>query len=247
MRQILPVARDNVDPAEVIGRETRITTSARPWVMANMVMSADGAYASSGTSRAISSDADREMFHMLRAACDVVLVGAGTARAERYRRPGTAADFAPFRTRLGLSPVPRLAVITSTATFPTDQPFLSGDGPDPVIFMPDGSDPDVPLPSVEIRRLDTAVVHPGDVLRSLYNDGARVVLCEGGPHLLGQLASAGLVDEFFLTLAPVLIGGTHTGLMGGVAEFHHEMQLHRLVEAGGHLMLNYRSEADPGD
>jgi riboflavin biosynthesis pyrimidine reductase len=41
------------------------------------------------------------------------------------------------------------------------------------------------------------------VLRDI---GARVALCEGGPHLAGTLVAGGLVDELYLTLAPQLLG-----------------------------------------
>jgi riboflavin biosynthesis pyrimidine reductase len=36
--------------------------------------------------------------------------------------------------------------------------------------------------------------------------GARLILCEGGPHLIGDLLGAGLLDELFLTVAPQLAG-----------------------------------------
>ena len=36
--------------------------------------------------------------------------------------------------------------------------------------------------------------------------GARIILCEGGPHLIGDLVAAGLLDELFLTLAPQVAG-----------------------------------------
>ena len=63
-----------------------------------MIMSVDGAHAIDGRSGAMGSDADHEMFHALRGACDAVLVAAGTARAEGYRRPTTTdADLVALR------------------------------------------------------------------------------------------------------------------------------------------------------
>lgn len=244
MRQLLPDVRDDFDPTTIISRESHHVGARRPWVVANMVMSADGAYASSGTSRAISSDADREMFHLLRATSDVILVGAGTARAERYRRPSTPAEYTALRGRLGLTPAPRLAVVSRTASFPPDQPFLTGEGEDPVVFVPRDRElvgwPD----PVELRRVGADHVDLMELLASLYDDGARVVLCEGGPHLLGELVARRLLDEYYLTLAPVLIGGTETGLLGDTAQLHRDMDLHRVIEADGHLMLTYRAKRD---
>ena len=55
-----------------------------PWVRANMVMSLDGAASLLGRSGGLSGEADRQVFAMLRAITDVILVGAGTVRAEKY-------------------------------------------------------------------------------------------------------------------------------------------------------------------
>ncbi len=60
----------------------------RPWVRANMIESADGAAAVDGLSGGLGGAADREVFGLLRALAGVILVGAGTARAEATARPG---------------------------------------------------------------------------------------------------------------------------------------------------------------
>ncbi|MGB6059596.1 MAG: dihydrofolate reductase family protein [Microthrixaceae bacterium] len=241
MRQLLPTTQGHVDPRDLMERTSRPTGRGRPWVMANMVMSADGAYASSGTSRGISSDADREVFHLLRAASDVIVVGAGTARTERYRRPSTRPELAGLRSELELEPAPRLAVVTRTASFPADQPFLRGDGPEPIVFHPrDLVQADAPG-GIELRPVGSSEVDLGEMMKSLYADGARVVLCEGGPHLLGQLVAGELLDELFLTLSPTLVGGSQIGLLGGMSQLDQQMRLIRLIEADGHLMLTYRT------
>lgn len=57
-----------------------------PWLRVNMVSTVDGAATGdSGTSSSINNDADQAAFGALRAWCDVIVVGAGTARAEGYR------------------------------------------------------------------------------------------------------------------------------------------------------------------
>ncbi|MDP9436994.1 MAG: dihydrofolate reductase family protein, partial [Actinomycetota bacterium] len=55
-----------------------------PYVRGGMVQSADGTASSAGSSRPLSPEPDREVFRVLRAVADVVVVGAGTARAEDY-------------------------------------------------------------------------------------------------------------------------------------------------------------------
>ncbi|WP_051218351.1 dihydrofolate reductase family protein [Nocardioides insulae] len=57
----------------------------RPWLRVNMVSTVDGsAQGEDGRSGSINNDVDREVFQSLREAAEVVLVGAGTARAEEY-------------------------------------------------------------------------------------------------------------------------------------------------------------------
>ncbi len=54
------------------------------WVRANFISSADGAVSLDGRSGGLSGKADRLLFHVLRALADIILVGAGTVRAEHY-------------------------------------------------------------------------------------------------------------------------------------------------------------------
>lgn len=219
----------------------------RPWVMANMVMSADGSYSLSGKSGGLSGTADKEVFHELRALADVILVGAQTARAERYRRPASDQARREQRRAEGRPEYARLALVSGSGAFPSDQPFLDGDGPDPIVFVPEGAPltademaaAGVPEAGIEIRRIAAATVEPAHVIDSLTADGARIVLCEGGPSLLGQMCAAGLLDQLFLTLAPKLAGGDHTGLLGRTAELGLDLDLVGGLEEQGYLMLNY--------
>ena len=58
----------------------------RPWLRVNFVASVDGsAQGRDGRSGTINNEVDVEVFHQLRGSCDVILVGAGTARAEEYK------------------------------------------------------------------------------------------------------------------------------------------------------------------
>src|SRR5690606_27844551 len=84
-------------------------------------------------------------------------------------------------------------------------------------------------------------VTPGAALSGLAALGHRVVVCEGGPTWLGQLAAAGLLDELCLTIAP-LMGGDPLPVAitpegGGLTEY--ELK-HVLVESGT-LFLRYES------
>ncbi|MEZ4595450.1 MAG: FAD-dependent oxidoreductase [Chloroflexota bacterium] len=76
--------------------------------------------------------------------------------------------------------------------------------------------------------------------------GCRVVLCEAGPTVLGELVAEGLVDELFLTLAPRIAGreasAPRPGLVDGVAFTPSAAPTGRLrsvMRAEDHLFLRY--------
>ena len=232
VEQLLPVPGPVESVLELLAADPRPAPPGRPWVAANMVESVDGAYGRDGRSAGLSSEADREVFRALRACADVVLVAAGTARTERYRRP---ADAGPTSARL--------AVVSASLHVPEDQPFLSGDGPDPIVYHPRSADPGRLPAGVEPRVAGERTVDPAAVLADLHADGARMVLCEGGPSLLGQLAGNGLLDELFVTVSPLLVGGDQVGLLGGHGPLEHPLVLHRALRERDSLFLTYRSAA----
>ena len=79
------------------------------------------------------------------------------------------------------------------------------------------------------------------VMRSLRREhGVRSLLCEGGPHLFNSLLAANLVDEFFLTLAPTLVGGTELSITAGAQlAIPTRLQLIRALARNDHLFLRY--------
>jgi riboflavin biosynthesis pyrimidine reductase len=79
-------------------------------------------------------------------------------------------------------------------------------------------------------------------LSALRDDGVEVLLCEGGPSLLGQLHARDLLDELFVTVSPSLVGGSTVGLLGSQPAQQREVRLHRLLEEDGALFLTYRRE-----
>jgi 5-amino-6-(5-phosphoribosylamino)uracil reductase len=209
--------------------------------MANMVSSVDGAYATDGRSGGLSGPADRAMFHALRGIADDILVAAGTARAERYRRPSPEEGSAEIRAAHGQRPAARLVLVSRSLHIPDDQPFLTGDGPDPIVLHPAGSDTSALPTGLESRGAGEDELDLAAALASLGEDGSRMVLCEGGPSLLGQLVAADLIDELFITTSPTLVGGSDVGILG-----HHTdpvdrpMTLHRVLVDDGFLLSTYR-------
>lgn len=119
----------------------RPRAGADAWVRANMIASLDGA--ATGADRrsgTINGDADLRVFRVLRAAADVVLIGAGTARAEGYGAVEVPAGLAAARAARGQRADLELAVINGTGALPTAP--LDADRPALVVTVADRPDLD---------------------------------------------------------------------------------------------------------
>jgi riboflavin biosynthesis pyrimidine reductase len=217
----------------------------RPWVLANMVCGLDGSTAIRGRVGALSGPTDRQLFVDLRSVADIVLVGAETVRAERYGPVVLSEQRREQRRALGRDALPRLAVVSRSLSLdPDSRVFRDGDGPPPLVVTCEAS------PSDARARLSaiTDVVIAGDervapalALQALAEAGHEVVLCEGGPSLLGELLAAGVVDELCLTLAPV-VGGDPlpVALMPPSADVS-RLRLAHVLEADDDLFLRYEA------
>src|SRR3954451_16319297 len=84
----------------------------RPVLRANMVASIDGGTAVDGKTAGLGSDADQRVFAVMRDLADVLLVGAGTIRAEGYGGIRLGGDRLARRRRWGLGSPPPVAVVT---------------------------------------------------------------------------------------------------------------------------------------
>jgi riboflavin biosynthesis pyrimidine reductase len=188
-------ALDAFDPAAAAGSE-------RPYLYVNMVATVDGRAAIGGRAQALGDEADLSMLLGLRERADAVLIGTGTLRAEGYARLVGAPERRERRVARGQGEDAVAVLISKGLTLPWDAGlFAAPEQPVLVYTEARGSAPLVPAP-IEIVRLEDA--SPDAVLRELRARGVRGLLCEGGPTLNRSLLAAGLVDELFLTLAPLL-------------------------------------------
>jgi riboflavin biosynthesis pyrimidine reductase len=181
---------------------------ARPRVLLNMVETADGRATLSGRSGPVSGTADRELFHALRASCDGVLVGAGTVRAERYGRMLRDESLRALRERHGMPAEPPACIVSGRLVLGEEIPLLRD--PEASVVVLTASEASLPDFGAQIDYVRT----PGpqlDLAAAITELGARFsltsLLCEGGPHLARELLAAGLLDEIFLTVSPLLAGG----------------------------------------
>ncbi len=151
----------------------------RPFVVWKAAATLDGRVAAAdGTSRWITGDAAREAVHRLRATCDAVVIGSGTALADdpqlTVRRPdGSTAPRQPLR-----------VVVDRRGRLPATARLRDG--------------------AASTLLSDAATA--GDLLAALYDRDVRRLLLEGGPTLAAAFLREGLVDEVVLHLAPKLLG-----------------------------------------
>ena len=135
MRQVYPGGSALADAA-VAGLYAYPDPGAPPrcWVRANMVASLDGAAAVEGRARGLSSEADEQVFAMLRALADVILVGAGTARAEHYGPVRPESEGLRWTwLRDGRTPSAPIAVVTRALDLDLASPLLAGPGADRIV------------------------------------------------------------------------------------------------------------------
>ena len=223
----------------------------RPWLMINMIASADGAIAVEGTSGALGNPADEAVFSAVRACADWIVAAAGTVRAERYGLPRPGAQSRRARRAAGRADRPRLAVVSASLDLDLDLPLFAEQRPGddlPVILTGRTPAPRVVErlePVAEVVRLASARPQPAEILAELDRRGAEVVLSEGGPSFNAQLADAGVVDELCLSIAPLLAGGTSPRIVhGSKRTVPLNMSIDHLLEASDTLFVRYVAESD---
>ncbi|HTK62042.1 MAG TPA: pyrimidine reductase family protein [Pseudonocardia sp.] len=207
----------------------------QPYVRVNFVSSVDGAASSGGKSAALGSDADRRVFGLLRELCEVIVVGAGTARAENYRgarRPSRATGTPP-----------RIAVVTARGDLDPAAPLFTDTSVPPLVITANACPPDardrLRAAGAEVVVLDEDRVGPAGLLAALDERGLRRVLCEGGPGLFGDLIAADGVDEMCLTISPVLAGGDSPRISHGPSGALRGMRLVGALTDEDVLLLRY--------
>ncbi len=238
VRQIYPEPAD-LDDRELAARYSHPDQGggAPYWLRANMVTSLDGAATVGGRSGGLSGGADQQVFAMLRALADVILVGAGTARVEGYRPVRPRYEGVRWAwLRAGRLPSPPIAVVTRRLDLDLESPLLAG-SPDharTIVITTEAAPP--------VRRVQVAAT--ADVI--VAGRGHRRILTEGGPYLLSQIIEAGLLDDLCLTVSPVLAGPGADRIVAGMGPLRaptgvdaRRLSLVHVLADDGHLLCRY--------
>jgi len=187
----------------------------RPWVSGIMVSSLDGRATLEGTSRKLGGPNDLQMLLALRRRADALIVGPGTVAAEGY------------------GPLPCPAVLVSRSfELPWEAGLFAAPGQRVLVYTRAGAEPPEVAAEVEVvEELELAAV-----LADLRARGIERLLCEGGPTVNRALLDAGLLDELFLTLSPVVSGEGPPIVADGA---NASLSLRSVATADGDLYLRY--------
>ena len=186
--------------AEVRPRER--APADRPFVLVNMVHSVDGRAQVHGRTAELGEEADLEMLLELRTLADAVLIGPGTLRAEGYARLVGSDERRAYRTSLGLPEDPPAVVLSRSGNLRWDAGLFADPAQPVLIYTSSDIEPPDTAAPVEVVRIGDAPA----MLADLRARGVRALLSEGGPTLNSALLEAGLVDELFVTIAPIITG-----------------------------------------
>ncbi|NOX29598.1 MAG: pyrimidine reductase family protein [Actinobacteria bacterium] len=244
MHRILPAPTIEIDTDDAY-RAERLVKDGRPWIMLNMISSADGGIEVDGVSGPLGSAGDKDVFGTLRTIPDIILVGSGTAIAEDYGPTSTSVSTRTRRLTNGAWPVARLAVVSNSLSFDLDSRLFSGNADQrPIVITSEGADGDRLDRVSDVADLvvtSGSRVDLSEAMAQLAGIGARVVLCEGGPGLNGQMFEHNLVDEVCLSVAPLLVGGSARRIATGAApiEIPTDLELRHVLTEDHYLFLRY--------
>ena len=183
----------------------------RPYVILNIVSSADGRIVVEDTERGLGSPQDQRLMRELRLHADVVLNGAGTLRASGTSSRLGDPVLEDARVARGLPRTPIAAVLSRSGDLPLERAFFTARDFEAIVYLSTAA-PDARARAIEATGRCVVRLPAGDEVRTMLEHmrrelGARLLLVEGGPTINGQLFDLGSVDEFFLTIGGVIVNG----------------------------------------
>lgn len=195
---------------------TRIAIG-RPRLTLKLATSIDGRIATGdGESRWITGPLARREVHLMRATCDAILIGAGTARADDPRLDVR---------NLGLEAAqPVRIVVTGSLALPRES-HLGRSAPEAPLWLVHHAEADPARRAAWQERGATLLETPfqpdgqldlGALMQNLGERGLTRVLCEGGGRLAGALLAADLVDEIATYTAGLTLGAEAVAAVGAM-------------------------------
>ncbi len=214
----------------------------RPQIILNFAMTVDGKVSTvKRTPSGFTSEIDKHRLLQIRALGDALMVGRNTVETDRMSMGMPDESLRNARIGRGQDPYPIRVVLSNSGDFPLNLEIFRHDFSPILIYSTARMSASV---QSELRTKATLHISTGDhvLIPELLNDlwethRVRTLVCEGGPQVARSLAELDLIDEFYLTVAPILAGGNAApGVLGPLGPFLPSSRPYRLesmkVEAG---------------
>lgn len=237
--ELVPFGGRKIDPLREVPSEHRSAPEERPWIYTNMITTLDGASAVEGLSGGLGGPSDRRMFRALRSVADAILVGSATAMSERYQpaRPNQAGKRPP------------IVILTTALHLDIDLPLFRDPASRPILATTEAASERERARFREVADVVTfgsTSVDPHRLVRYLFQRGVRRALLEGGPRVNGHFVAEDLIDEWNLTLSPLLVAGQSSrSAHSNSACAPLPRKLERLWESDGTLFGRWTRELVP--
>lgn len=216
----------------------------RPYVIVNYAMTADGKSAYPWRKQLkISCEKDFERVHYLRQKADAVLVGIETVLADDPKLT--------VKEQFVTNPrQPLRVVLDSHLRIPHDALVLNSKAPT-LIFTKQGMHTSFSSSTVKIIECPVdsdGLLDLNYILPYLYEQGVRTLLVEGGGTVLWSFFHKQLVDEVFVYIGSMIVGGhnTPTPVAGKGVQQDDELiylKLDECIRFGSGVLLHYLRES----
>jgi riboflavin biosynthesis pyrimidine reductase len=241
----------------------------RPLIISNFVQTLDGIVSlkipnkSGGAEISGKNEEDAFIMGLLRACADAVILGESTFRnapdhvwIAGHVYPQLKKEFDELRKHMGkVSPHPVNVIVSGMGHVDLNERLLKqGEVPSLVLTTKEGfarlqQKYGATLPDFILVLPGEGVINPSDIVALLHDEyEIKLLLHEGGPTLVSSFLQQGLLDEFFITIAPQIVGRGKTGkrpAFSGPLELAPEHAIWRtllsvkLATKGRHLFLRY--------
>lgn len=210
----------------------------RPFVVINCAMSADGKIAStSGKQIKISCDEDIKRMYELRNENDAVLVGINTVLSDDPKLT--------VKEKYVKNPKQPIRIVLDThCKTPIDSKVVNNKAKTLIITVEKcnkkfGKNVEVILCDKD----NNGLIDLNKTMDILYSIGIKKLMVEGGGTVIWNFLKSGFVDDFFLYVSPMVIGGSNTPTLIGKNKINNAKINLKLIKAktlGPGILLHYR-------
>jgi riboflavin-specific deaminase-like protein len=214
----------------------------RPRIILNFAMTVDGKVSTAKqTPSGFTSAFDKHRLLEIRSLGDALMVGKNTLQIDHMSMGLPDEALRQARVQRGQSEYPIRVVISNSGDLPASLNIFNHQF-SPILIYSTIRMPAATQTALRAKaELHLSAVDPlslQEVLNDLYETRqVRTLVCEGGPGLAKALAQLDVIDDLFLTIAPLLAGGALApGVLGAPGTFLPSSRIYRLesmkVEAG---------------